>query len=106
MSYEQKYDKDILAEETINVDGDDYTCYILDDKDYYNVHVVDDHYHDDEGNTLRLQEPKECVSLDKVTSKPFMLSQIMEHVLWHMCYGENRKMYDFSIDYEENDLNY
>jgi hypothetical protein len=93
-----------LAQRSIEVDGDEYTCFVLDDNDYYNVHVVDDHYHDDELNTLKLQEPKDVAKLDVVTSKAFMLSQIMEHVLWHLCYGDNDKHYDFNIDYEESEL--
>lgn len=101
---EKKYGKKILAQRSIEVNGDEYTCFILDDNNYYNVHVVDDHYQDSEMNTLKLQEPKDVAKLDVVTSKAFMLSQIMEHVLWHLCYGDNDKHYDFNIDYEESDL--
>lgn len=101
---EKKYDKKILAEKSIEVNGDEYTCFVLDGGDYYDIHIVDDHYRDDELNTLKLQEPKECVSLEKVTSKAFMLSEIMEHILWHECYGDSGKHYDFSITYEETEL--
>lgn len=101
---EKKYGKKILVERSIEVNGDEYTCFILDDGDYYNVHIVDDHYQDDELNTLKLQEPKDVAKLDVVTSKAFMLSQTMEHVLWHECYGDNGKHYDFAISYEESDL--
>jgi hypothetical protein len=102
---EKKYGKKILAKRSIEVDGDEYTCYVLDDGgEYYDIHVVDDHYADDDLNTLKLQEPKDVAKLDVVTSKAFMLSQIMEHVLWHKCYGDNGKHYDFNIDYEESEL--
>lgn len=101
---EKKYGKKILAERSIEVNGDKYTCFILDDGDYYNVHIVDSYFQDDEMNTLKLEEPKDSVSLEKVTSKAFMLSQIMEHVLWHLCYGVNFKHYDFNITYEETEL--
>ena len=102
---EKKYGKKILAQRSIEVNGDEYTCFILDDGgDYYDVHIVDDHYQDDELNTLKLQEPKDVAKLDVVTSKAFMLSQIMEHVLWHLCYGDNNKHYDFNIDYDETEL--
>lgn len=101
---EKKYGKKILAQRSIEVDGDEYTCFILDDGDYYNVHIVDEHYQDSEMNTLKLQEPKDVAKLDVVTSKAFMLSQIMEHVLWHKCYDDNGKHYDFNITYKESDL--
>lgn len=102
---EKKYGKKILAKRSVEVNGDEYTCFILDDGDYYNVHMIDDYCQDDEMNTLILQEPKECVSLEKVTSKAFMLSQIMERVLLYMCYdNDNNKRYDFSITYEESEL--
>ena len=101
---EKKYGKKILAQRSIEVDGDEYTCFVLDGDKWYDIHIVDDHYQDDELNTLKLQEPKECISLEKVISKAFMLSQIMEHVLWHKCYSDNGKHYDFNIDYEESEL--
>ena len=101
---EKKYGKKILSERSMEVNGDEYTCFVLDNNDYYDIHIVDDHYADDELNTLKLQEPKDSVSLEKVTSKAFMLSEIMEHVLWHICYGDNNKHYDFDITYEETEL--
>ena len=101
---EKKYGKKILAQRGIEVNGDEYTCFVLDGGDYYDIHIVDDNYQDDELNTLKLQEPKDSVSLEKVTSKAFMLSEIMEHVLWHICYGNNGKHYDFDITYEETEL--
>ena len=102
---EKKYGKKILAERSIEVNGDKYTCFILDDGDYYNVHIVDDYCQDDEMNTLMLQEPKESVTLEQVTSKAFMLSQLMERVLSYMCYDyDNNKRYDFNITYEETEL--
>lgn len=99
-----KYGKQILSQRRLEVNGDYYKCYVLDDGDYYNIHIVDEHYRDEELNTLKLQEPKESVTLEQVTSKAFMLSQIMEHVLWHLCYGEKGKHYDFNITYEETEL--
>lgn len=101
---EKKYGKKILSERSMEVNGDGYTCFVLDGGDYYDIHIVDDHYADDELNTLKLQEPKDSVSLEKVTSKAFMLSEIMEHVLWHLCYGDSGKHYDFDITYEETEL--
>jgi hypothetical protein len=102
---EKKYGKKIIAQRSIEVNGSNYTCYVLDDGgEYYDIHVVDHHYADDDSNTLKLQEPKDVAQKDIITSKAFMLGQIMEHVLWHECYGENGKMYDFCVEYEESAL--
>ena len=100
-----KYGKKILKVRGLMINNQEYLCYVLDDGgEYYDIHVVDDKFRDEEANTLKLQEPKDCVELERVTSKAFMFAQIAEHALWDLCYGDNGKHYDFSIDYEESDL--
>lgn len=101
---EKKYGKDVLAWTSYDINGDIYECYVLDDGDYYNIHVISPDYRDDETNTLRLQEPKDVGNLETLKSKAYMLSRIFEFALWHECYGDNGKHYDFNIDYEESDL--
>ena len=101
---EKKYGKDVLAWTSYDINGDTYECYVLDDGDYYNIHVISPDYRDDETNTLRLQEPKDVVDLEILKSKAYMLSRIFEFALWHECYGDNGKHYDFNITYEESDL--
>ena len=101
---EKKYGKDVLAWTSYDVNGDIYECYVLDDGDYYNIHVISPDYRDDEMNTLRLQEPKDVGNLETLKSKAYMLSRIFEFALWHECYGDNDKCYDFNIDYEESEL--
>lgn len=34
-----KYNKKVLKMETINIFNQEYTIYILDDKDYYDIHI-------------------------------------------------------------------
>lgn len=98
-----KYGNKILAQRSISFNGIEYTCFVLDDGNYYNVHVLTEDMMDEEGNTLTSQEPKDIANLDIITSKPFMLSKIMETALWRECYCSD-KMYEFSIDYIENTL--
>jgi hypothetical protein len=101
---EKKYGKDVLAWTSYDINGDTYEYYLLDDGDYYNIHVISPDYRDDEMNTLRLQEPKDVGNLETLKSKAYMLSRIFEFALWHECYGDNDKCYDFNIDYEETEL--
>ena len=63
-----KYNKKILANKIVYYNNRYAEVLVLDDKDYYNIHVLDDAYQDDETNTLKLQEPKDCVSLEEVTN--------------------------------------
>lgn len=60
-----KYNKKILANKIVYYNNRYAEVLVLDDKDYYNVHVLDDAHQDDEMNTLKLQEPKDCVALKK-----------------------------------------
>lgn len=93
-----KYGKTILHQENINIDGIPVVGYVLDAGDYYNIHVWIDVYEDNELNTLYMQEPKDQVPLEDVCNKPFLLSKMMEMVLWHICYGYNHNMYNFDIN--------
>ena len=101
---EKKYGKDVLAWISYDINGDTYECYVLDDGDYYNIHVISPDYRDDETNTLILQEPKDVGNLETLKSEPYMLSRIFEFALWHECYGKDGKCYDFSITCEETEL--
>lgn len=100
----KKYGKEILAESMLTIDDNVYHCLIVDDKDYYNIHIITDKYRDDEMNTLQLQEPKECVKLEDISTKEFMLARIAEFALWDLCYGDGDKLYSFSVKFESVDL--
>jgi hypothetical protein len=52
-------------------------------------------------NTLKLQEPKDCVSLEEVTNPIRLECQALEHLLWDKFYGTNDKMYSFNVEIAE-----
>ena len=100
MSYIYKmYDKEVLKDYSITIDGHEWSCFILDDDKYYNVHIIDDFYKDEELNTLYLQEPKDCVELDGL-DELWMAELIMQKYLWHKFYGFKGKSYSFTVDHE------
>lgn len=92
-----KYNKRILKQYTENIFGEDYTLYILDSKDYYNIHIVTDEYRDEEFNTLKFQEPKQDVLLDEFDDL-YMTKLILEFALWSKFYGYKNKTYQFEIE--------
>ena len=96
-----KYNKKILANKIVYYNNRYVEVLVLDDKDYYNIHVLDDAYQDDEMNTLKLQEPKYCVSLEEVINPIRLECQALEHLLWDKFYGTNDKMYSFNVEIAE-----
>lgn len=93
-----KYGKTILARHEVNYNYKEIEVLVLDDKDYYNIHIIDDNYRDEELNTLKLQEPKESVTLEEVTNKVFLESQGLQHLLWDKFYGYKEKGYCFNVE--------
>lgn len=93
----KKYDKTILAEHFTSYNDRYFTVLVLDDNDYYNIHVIDDKFKDDELNTLKLQEPKSCVTLEEVTDPMQLEFHALEHALWDKFYGYKDNMYSFSV---------
>lgn len=91
-----KYGKKILKQCTENIFGKYYTLYILDDGNYYNIHIVTDEYKDEELNTLVLQEPKQDISFNKFDSL-YMTELILEFALWSKFYGYKGKVYQFEV---------
>lgn len=95
------YNKQVLARELLYYDSRYVEVFVLDDKDYYNIHVLDDEFQSDELNTLKLQEPKEAVSLEEVTNPIRLECQALEHILWAKYYGKDNKMYSFNVSIAE-----
>lgn len=92
----EKYRKRVLSKISLTLNGVEATVFCLDDNEYYNIHVVNDSFQDDESNTLRLQEPKKSVSLEQVTDEKFLTCQGIEFLLWNQFYGKGGKMHSFS----------
>ena len=91
-----KYNKKILKEHTEYLFGQYYTLYILDDKDYYNIHIICETFQDTEMNTLYLQEPKQDVNLSEFDDL-YITKLILEFALWNKFYGYKDKSYNFEI---------
>ena len=91
------YNKRVLIEYSENIFNDWYTVYVLDDDKYYNVHIVNDDFKNEELNTLQYQLEKECFNLDTF-DKLSLTKDLLEFALWYKFYGYNRKSYIFHID--------
>ena len=92
------YNKPILARDCFYYDSRYVEVCILDDEDYYNIHVFDDKYKQDEMNTLKLQEPKDCISLEEVTNPIKLECHALEYILWDKYYGYKNQMYSFNVE--------
>ena len=92
----KKYNKKILIKNTLYLFNQLYTLYILDDKDYYNIHIVCDTFEDKEMNTLYLQEPKQDVNLFEFDDL-YITKLLLEYALWNKFYGYKDKSYYFEI---------
>lgn len=96
---EYKYGKKILKQLTLNVFGDYYTFILLEEGDYYNIHILCDFFKDEELNTLRYQDEKSCVTLEDFDELR-MTKDILEFAMWHKFYGFKDKSYNFCVQSE------
>lgn len=92
-----KYNKKVLKSEDIDIFNRDYTIYILDDGDCFNIHIVNDEYKDEELNTLWLQEPKENVTLEDL-DKVYLYEEVVKFALWDKFYGYKDSLYTFDVN--------
>lgn len=90
------YNKKILKQYEMNINSMFMELFILDDDEYFNIHILDNVYAKGELNTLKLQESKKCVKIDELDDI-FCQSQLIEHYLWHKNYGYKGKNYSFSV---------
>ena len=93
-----KYNKKILASKDVFYNNKYIEVLILDDGDYYNIHIIDDSFKDEELNTLKLQEPKDCITLEEITNPVKLECYALEHILWDKFYGFKGKMYSFNVE--------
>lgn len=96
---EYKYGKKILKQLTLNVFGSYFTFILLEEGDYYNVHIISEFYRDDELNTLQYQDEKAFVSLDDFDELR-MTKDIVEFAMWNKFYGYKNKSYTFCVKSE------
>ncbi len=93
-----KYNKKILASKDVFYNNKYIEVLVLDDGDYYNIHIIDENFKDEELNTLKLQEPKDCVTLEEISNPVKLECYALEHILWDKFYGFNGKMYSFNVE--------
>jgi len=83
----KKYDKKIIASYSKYLDGEGFEVIILDDGDYYNVHILSEKFKDYEMNTLHLQVTKESVTVDYFTNQR-LITYLMDFFMWDRFYKE------------------
>ena len=98
----KKYNKEIIAEHDTYYNNKYVTVLVLDNKEYYNIHIIDDNFKDEELNTLKLQEPKESVSIEQIKNPIFLECQALQHLLWDKFYGYNKQMHSFNVELVES----
>jgi hypothetical protein len=98
------FDKEIIAEYSTTLDGEYFSVYVCHSKqkDYWDIHVISEKYKNDETNTLKLQEPKECVNKEYFTEAR-LICYLMDHFIWDRFYSELQEN-DISafVDYEKH----
>ena len=83
----KKYNKNVVAHYEKHIDNESFKVIVLDDNDYYNIHIISECYKDEELNTIKQQELKEDISKDYFT-KARMISYLAEHLIWDRFYSE------------------
>lgn len=91
-----KYGKKVLKSEDIDIFNQYYTIYILDGGDCFDIHIVNDKYKDEELNTLWLQEPKECITLENF-DEVYLCAEVIKFALWDKFFGYKDNLYTFDV---------
>lgn len=92
-----KYNRKILKSENINIFNQEYTIYILDDGDYFDIHIENDKYKDEEANTIWNVEPKKHIALEDL-DKVYLYEEVVKFALWDKFYGYKDSLYTFDIE--------
>lgn len=72
------------------------------DKDYYNVYLFNELYKDGKLNSLDLQTPAEVIeNPETYFNKGFMISRIMEYIIWDRFKKYGTATVSLNIDFEE-----
>lgn len=98
-----KYNKRVLKSENINIFNQDYTIYILDDEDCFNIHIENDKYKDEEANTIWDVESKEHITLEDL-DKVYLYEEVVKFALWDKFYGYKDNFYMFDIKHTKEPL--
>ena len=79
-----KYNREVLYSLAKYIDNEQFeVIVIVDQPNYYNIHIISETFRDDRLNTLALQEPKECiVDPDSYFNETKLLEYILRHCIW------------------------
>lgn len=82
-----KYGKEVISSFSKVVGGKYYEVFIVEGDRYYNVHVINEAYMDDECNTLQSEIPQSSVPNPKeYFDTKFLLGRLMEEFIWSEFY--------------------
>lgn len=92
----RKYNKKVLKFKEINIFNQEYAIYILDDGDYFNIHIENDKYNDEECNTIWDVESKEYITLEDL-DEVYLYKEVVKFALWDKFYDYKGSFYTFDI---------
>ena len=98
-----KYNKKVLKSKDINIFNQYYTIYILDEENYFDIHIVNDKYRDEEINTLWVEEPKEYVTLEDL-DEVYLYEEVVKFALWDKFYSYEDCLYTFDVTHTKEPL--
>jgi len=81
------YNKPIVAKYHRHLDNEDFSVYVLDDNDYFNIHIISERFANEEMNTLKLQEPKDCITAEYFTDAR-LITYLLDHFIWDRFYSD------------------
>lgn len=84
----RKFGKKIVASLEKYLDNEQFEVIVVEDDDNYNIHVMSEKYNDDELNTMKLQEPKDCIDSIAYFNNAMLISYLMDHFIWDRFYNE------------------
>lgn len=100
----KKYNKNIIASYSKNLDNELFEVFVLDSGDCYNIHVISEKYKQDEMNTLKLQEPKEYIeNIREYFDNARLIGYLLEHFIWDRFYSEGIFTGSIDISFDNKD---
>lgn len=91
-----KYNRKVLESENINIFNQECTIYILDDGDYFDIHIENDKYKNEMSETIWDVLPKKHVTLEDL-NKVYLYEEVVKFALWNKFYGYKDNLYTFDI---------
>ena len=100
----KKFNKKIIAKYFKTLNGESFEVYVLDDGEWFNIHVIDETFNQDEMNTLKLQETKTKETLNSgYFNKAQLVCYLMEHFIWSEFYSDGIWSGSVSGEFQQHD---